>query len=272
MNVSSCLKYLLVTVFCLGSAMARSASDDELADKIIKQLEASGALDSAVDRAIDRRIQRDTEQKQKAAEEERTRQNELTKNARKVDPARDHLWGDKNARISVILYSDMECPFCKRFAGVPESAAAKFGGKVNVVWRHFPLQFHNPSALKEAHASECVAKQAGSNGFFSFANAVLKASNGNGQGLPDGDAGMLVLAKQAGVKDMSAFKTCLQAPQTAQAVEEDMKDGAAAGITGTPGVILRDNISGHSGIIGGAIPQADVEAQITGLLSESQSN
>jgi len=252
--------------------MARSASDDEQADKILKQLEASGALDSAVDRAIERRIKREVEQKQKAEQDERARQNDLTKNARKVDPARDHLWGDKNARISVILYSDMECPFCKRFAGVPESAAAKFGGKVNVVWRHFPLQFHNPNALKEAHASECVAKQAGNNGFFSFANAVLNASNGNGKGLPDGDAGVLALAKQAGVKDISAFKTCLTAAQTAQAVEEDIKDGAAAGITGTPGVILRDNVSGHSGIIGGAIPQADIEAQVTGLLSESQSN
>jgi protein-disulfide isomerase len=209
--------------------------------------------------------------KQKAEQDERTRQNELTKNTRKVDPARDHLRGDKNALISIILYSDMECPFCKRFAGVPESAAAKFG-KVNVVWRHFPLQFHNPSALKEAHASECVSKQAGNNGFFNVANAVLKVSNGNGQGLPEGDAGILALAKQVGVKDAAAFKTCLTAAQTAQAVEEGMKDGTAAGIAGTPGVILRDNVSGRSGIIGGAIPQADVEAQITGLLSESQSN
>ena len=51
-----------------------------------------------------------------------------------------------------------------------------------------------------------------------------------------------------------------------------MKDGISAGITGTPGVIVRDNVSGHSGLVGGAIPQEQLEAQIRGLLTESQGN
>jgi hypothetical protein len=53
----------LIAVFCFGSAMVRSASDDEQADKMLKQLEASGALNSAVDRAIESRIKREVEQK-----------------------------------------------------------------------------------------------------------------------------------------------------------------------------------------------------------------
>ena len=254
------------------STSAAAADVDALAEKVIQQMEASGSLDSALDRAIERRVKRENEQREKTAQEERARHNELVTNARKVDPNRDHLWGNANARISVIVYSDMECPFCKQFSGVPEAAAAKVGDKVNVVWRHFPLQFHRPAALKEAVASECVAHQAGNNGFFRFANETLRQSKGNGQGLPDGDAGILAIAKKSGVRDEKSFKTCLGDSVTAKIIDDDMQDGGIAGITGTPGVIVRDNVSGHAGLVGGAIPLAQLEAQIRGLLTESQGN
>lgn len=257
----------------LANPSAQAAADvDMLAEKVIQQLETSGSLDGALDRAIERRVKRENEQRDKTAQEERLRQNELVTKARKVDSGRDHMWGNANARISVIVYSDMECPFCKQFSGVPEAAVAKVGDKVNVVWRHFPLQFHRPAALKEAIASECVARQAGHNGFFRFANETLRQSKGNGQGLPDGDAGILAIAKKSGVKDEKAFKTCLGDPQTAKAIDDDTQDGSNAGITGTPGVIVRDNVSGHSGLVGGAIPVEQLEAQIRGLLTESQGN
>ena len=267
-------RMILTSGFLLAGATACAAEDnsDAIADKVIKQLESSGALDSALDRAIERRIQRDNEQRQKTSQEERARQNQMATIARKVDPKLDHLFGNPAARISVIVYSDMECPFCKRFAGVPEAAATNIGDKVNVVWRHYPLDFHRPAALKEAYAAECVARQAGNNGFFRFADEVLKQSRGNGQGLVNGDDGILAIARQSGVKDEKSFKSCLSDPQIAKVIDDDMKDGISAGITGTPGVIVRDNISGHSGLVGGAIPQAELEAQIRGLLTESQGN
>jgi protein-disulfide isomerase len=256
----------------LGSGSASAASEDTeaIADKVIKQLEASGALDSALDRAIERRVQRENEKRQKTAQDERKRLNDLAAIARKVDPKLDHLWGDANARISVIVYSDMECPFCKRFGGVPEAAAAKVGPQVNVVWRNFPLAMHGQNALKEAYASECVARQAGNKGFFLFANEVLKQGKGNGLGLPDGDADILAIAKQAGARNEKSFKACLEDPQTKKAIDDDMKDGTAAGINGTPGVIVRNNVSGHARQVGGAIPVEDLEAQIRGLLTESK--
>ncbi len=276
MTAQSLCKSILLSasmLLALGSTWSASAATDNvdaLADKVIQQLESSGSLDSALDRAIERRIKRENDAREKTAQDERTRQNQLAEIARKVDPQRDHIWGPAGARISVIVYSDMECPFCKQFSGVPEAAAAKVGQQVNVVWRHYPLQFHRPNALKEAHAAECVARQAGNEGFFAFANEVLKRSAGNGKGVPDGDPGVLAIARQSGAKDDKKFKNCLGEERTIKAVDEDMQDGINAGITGTPGVIVRDNVSGHSGLVGGAIPVETLEAQIRGLLTESQ--
>ena len=263
--------FAAITTLATGTSTS-AATNGALADKVIKQLEASGALDSAVDRAIERRAQREVDKRQKAAEDERKHQNEMSKNARKVDPARDHLFGDETARISVIVYSDMECPYCKRFAGVPESAAAKFEHQVNVVWRHFPLEMHGANARLEANAAECVAKQAGNEGFFNFVNQVLKLSRANGQGLADGDQGVFSLAKQSGAKDEQSFKACLEEPQTKAAVDDDMKDGLVAGIEGTPGVILRDNVTGQSTLVGGAVPQIVLEDQLRAMLAEKKTH
>lgn len=268
---------LLIAAFAAITALttgtpALAAALSAPADKLIKQLETSGALDGAVDRAIERRVQREAEKRQKAAEDERRQWNELTKNARKVDPARDHLFGDKKARISVIVYSDMECPYCKRFAGVPESAVAKFDHQVNVVWRHLPLKMHGVNARLEANAAECAARQAGNEGFFSFVNEVLKQTRANGHGLVDGYQGVFSLAKQSGATDEQSFKACLEEPQTKAAVDDDMKDGLAAGIEGTPGVILRDNVTGQSTLVGGAVPQIALEDQLRAMLAEKQTH
>ena len=268
---AAALGVLAVLVFGAPASAAEKGTS-ALAGKVIKQLEASGALDSAIDRAIERRIKRDEVLRQKVAQDERKHQNEMTRKARKVDPARDHLFGDETARISVIVYSDMECPYCKRFAGVPESAAAKFEHQVNVVWRHFPLEMHGANARLEANAAECVARQAGNEGFFSFVNQVLKLSRANGHGLADGDQGVFSLARQSGAKDEQSFKVCLDKPEIKAAVDDDMKDGIAAGIEGTPGVILRDNLSGHSSLVDGAVPQSVLEEKIRAMLAEKKEN
>lgn len=225
------------------AAVTKSSSGaftDEQLTSLMDQLIKSGKLDGAVDAGIKRFV---AEQEAKALR----KPNELSMLARKVTPDRDHIYGNLKAEWSLIVYSDLECPYCKQHAGVPEAVAKAIGlDKVNVVFRQFPLPMHGEAAKKEAVASECVAKQGGNDGFFKFVNAVLHGSRLNGQGLPGGDTELLALAKDAGVKNETLFISCLQDPKIAENVKDDLADGAAAGVSGTPGNILRNNRTGKS--------------------------
>lgn len=247
---------MALAVFGLPAFAADAPKTDE---ELIRRLEASAAFDQAVDRAIERRVRRDAEQRQKAAAEQQAKRAALAANARAPDPQRDHIHGAAKAPYSIIVYSDLECPYCKRFAGVAEKAAAAVGDKVNVVWRHYPLDFHGKVAVQEAVAAECVARQAGHAGFFKFVDAVLAGTQTNGKGLPGADAALSALAKEAGAGDSTALKACTEDAAVAARVQQDMQDGIRAGVEGTPGLILRDNSTSRAQLVGGAMPQEQME-------------
>lgn len=231
-------------------------------NRLIKRMEESGALDAAIDRGIQRHIQRQKEAQQKQQEEQQRRQAEAARNARTVDVKRDRVFGNLQAEVSVIVYNDLECPFCKRFAGTPEQAIAKFNGKANVVFRHYPLDFHGETAKRGAYYAECVGRQAGSTAFFAFANDWLKLTNSNGKGLERGDVQIREIAKSAGIKDFAGLDACARNPAVAQLVRDDIADGMRSGITGTPGVIVRNNKTGLSVSIVGAVPAETLEQGI----------
>ena len=231
-------------------------------DSLIKRMEESGALDAAIDRGIQRHIQRQTEAQQRQQGEQQRRQAEAARNARTVDVNRDRVFGNPQAVVSLIVYTDLECPYCKRFAGMPEQAIAKFDGKANVVFRHYPLDFHGEIAKRSAYYAECVGRQAGSKAFFAFANDWFKLTISNGKGLERGDAQIREIAQSAGVKDLAVLDGCVRDPAVAQLVRDDMADGTRSGVTGTPTVIVRNNKTGLSLSIVGAVPAATLEQGI----------
>lgn len=255
-------KAWLIVVMALamaGGPLASFAADRKTGapseiESLIKRMEDSGALDAAIDRGIQRHIQRQKDTQKKQQEEQQRRQAEAAKNARTVDVKRDRVFGNLQAEVSVIVYNDLECPFCKRFAGTPEQAIAQFNGKANVVFRHYPLDFHGETAKRGAYYAECVGRQAGSKAFFAFANDWFKLTNSNGKGLERGDAQIVEIARAAGVKDLTALDACVRDPAVAQLVRDDIVDGTRSGITGTPGVIVRNNKTGLSVSIIGAVP------------------
>lgn len=232
------------------NALAQKLDASKLTDaditSIVERMASSGALDKAMDASVKRFAQAQQAQAAQQRDNEAKRSSDMAKNARKVDASRDHIFGNPAAQYSYIVYTDLECPYCKEHSGKPEEASKTFDDKVNVVMRQLPLPMHGEVARKEAIAAECVAKQAGSNGFFSFINKVFAATALNGKGVPDGDAGLLVFAKESGMKDEGAYKVCLNDPKIAQLVQDDLKDGELAGVRGTPGNIIRDNKTGVS--------------------------
>ncbi|MSR87368.1 DsbA family protein [Candidatus Peribacteria bacterium] len=177
--------------------------------------------------------------------------------------ARDHVRGNAKAKITVIEYSDFECPFCKRHAPTIDGLLAKYKNDVNVVFRHFPLSFHQ-NAQKEAEASECVAELGGNDAFWKFHDAIFERSTVGGTGFALDK--LAPLAKEFGV-DEAKFTACLDSDKYAQYVTDQMNEGIKAGVQGTPGNFVINNDTKEVKNISGAVPASTFEGIIDGMLA-----
>lgn len=162
--------------------------------------------------------------------------------------ADSYVQGDKNAKVTIIEFSDFECPFCKRHdnAGTVEQVMEKYGDDVNVVFSHFPLSFH-PLAQKAQEAAECVGEQGGDEAFYAFKKALFA------QPSPTREAIKTVVAGINGV-DAAEVETCIDAGTFAQKVTDMMNFGRKLGVTGTPGNIVMNNETGEFTKVSGAVP------------------
>lgn len=176
--------------------------------------------------------------------------------------ADDHVRGDKNAKITLVEYSDFECPFCKRHAPTVEAVLAKYGKDVNFVYRHFPLSFH-PKAQKLAEASECAAELGGSDAFYKFHDAVFAKDSVEDLGPEQ----LPAFAKSLGLNE-ARFKTCLDSGKHAAKIQAQMQGGIDAGVQGTPGNFVVLNKTGEAQDISGAVPQSTLTAAIDAMLAK----
>lgn len=87
--------------------------------------------------------------------------------------ANDHVLGNTNAPITIIEYSDLECPFCARFHTTQQTIMKEYEGKIKWVHRHFPLDFH-PDAKPYAYAAECAAEIGGNDTFWKMIDYIFK--------------------------------------------------------------------------------------------------
>ncbi len=172
----------------------------------------------------------------------------------------DHVRGDANAQLTWIEYSDMECPFCKRFHPTMLQMIKEYAGKIKWVYRHFPLPFHQ-NALKEAEASECANELGGNNAFWKYTDGIFERTTSNGTGFAL-DA-LVPLAKEIGLNEKK-FKECLDSGKYAAHVKQDMAGGTQAGVSGTPGSFLISK-DGSAQLISGALPYEQIKSVIDAL-------
>ena len=104
----------------------------------------------------------------------------LIPNPKIVDPETELIIGNKNAEIFIVEYSDLECPYCKRYNDTAsEKLIKKWSDKVGFVFRHFPLKKH-PSAFAEAVAVECAFELGGEEKFISYKQAIFSETKSDG--------------------------------------------------------------------------------------------
>lgn len=142
-----------------------------------------------------------------------------------VDAGNGPSFGPKDAKITIVEFSDFQCPFCSRAAETVNQIKKKYGSKVRLVFRHYPLPSH-PNARPAAEASLCVNEQS-TDKFWAFHDLMFK-----NQDKLDA-ANLEKYAKDVGA-DVKKFGDCVSSKKFATAVNQDAEYGNSVGVAATP--------------------------------------
>jgi len=144
--------------------------------------------------------------------------------------------GDEDAPVTMIEFSDFECPFCGRFYNdtLPKIEEEYINtGKVKIYYRHLPLTFH-PQARPAALASECANEQ---DSFWEYHDILFDNQTQFSTATTDTFVGW---AKDLGL-DTSQFKSCLESEKYADNVDGDSTEASTVGASGTPTFYINGN-------------------------------
>ncbi|MFA6273512.1 MAG: DsbA family protein [Candidatus Paceibacterota bacterium] len=157
--------------------------------------------------------------------------------------AKDHLLGNPDAQVTMVVYSDTECPFCKSFHSTAKKIIDTYGkdGKVAMIYRHFPLykpdsygRVLHSKAGKEAEALECANELGGNTAFWKYVDRLFEVTPSN-DGLDPAE--LPKIAEFAGL-NKTTFTSCLDSNKYADFVSKAYDSALAAGAQGTPYTII----------------------------------
>ena len=183
------------------------------------------ALNEAVKKA-------QADQRAKQEEDEKKKLEASFENPLKPEIRSDELIrGTKGAPIVVVEYSDFECPFCRRGYTTVMDLLDKYKGKVQFVYKHLPLSFHQ-NAMPASKYYEAIRLQSEDKAI-KFHDELYE----NQGKLKNGEKFLQEAAKKVGA-NMSKLKKDLDSDEVQQRIDEDMAEAAKYGFQGTPGFLL----------------------------------
>ncbi|HBP0596747.1 TPA: DsbA family protein [Pseudomonas aeruginosa] len=151
--------------------------------------------------------------------------------------------GPADARFTLTLYADLECPFCKAY--YPALMAwIDAHPEASLRWHHLPLAMHDPEASRLARVAECAGEAQGHEAFFDAIAWLYQNTRGDGQGLPTDHA-------WPGLT--TAMRTCLDSDRPAAIVRAQADEALRSGINATPTVRLEDSLTGRSLLLHGPV-------------------
>ena len=170
------------------------------------------------------------------------------------DPAR--VKGDPAAPVTIVEFSDFECPFCTRVQPTLQEVLAKYPGRVRLAYRDFPLRDIHPQSQSAAEASRCAAEQGK---FWEYHDALF--ADRSKLDAP----GLAAQARSLGL-DEKRFSSCLDSGKFRAQVQADLDEGARAGVSGTPAFFV------NGVFLSGAQPRAEFEKVIDAELAVAASS
>jgi protein-disulfide isomerase len=156
-----------------------------------------------------------------------------------VDVGNSPVMGGESAKVTIVEFSDFQCPFCSRAAKTVSELKKKYGNKIKVAFKHFPLPMHS-NAGPTSEASMCVHEQ-GKDKFWKFHDLAFAA-----QDKLDAE-NLTKLAKQAGA-DEAKFKECFESKKFSDFVKSDLSYGEKLGVRSTPTFFVNGQL------LSGALP------------------
>jgi len=159
----------------------------------------------------------------------------------------DHLIGSGD--ITIVTYSDFQCPYCKSFDTNMQKIMTDYAGKVKWVFRDFPLSFH-AEAQNAAEAAECAAAQGK---FWEYAAKLFANQSALGEAIYKS------IATEIGL-NITDFDSCRSSDKMLAIISADQTAGSAAGVRGTPSSFIISKDGKVQQISGGAVPYATLKA------------
>lgn len=178
----------------------------------------------------------------------------------------DHILGNPNAPVKIVEYSDMECPFCKRFHPTMQQIIREYGMKGQAAWiyRHFPLDSIHSKARAEAIAAECAGELGGNAAFWRYVDRFFELTPSNDQ--TDIKTVFPQIAREIGL-DVNRFNSCLSSGTYDKHIQDDLDNATATGGNGTPwSIVVAKN--GKKFPLSGAQPYEAVKQLIELALQE----
>lgn len=143
-----------------------------------------------------------------------------------------HVSGPATSPVTLVVFSDFECPFCRSFARVVDSLRLTLP-QLRIVERHFPLTSIHPRAYAAAMAAECASAQGR---YEPMRHALFRDS-------------LLVragrwadVAQDIDIPDSAAFTTCMREERPAALVNADIRAAGDLGLSGTPSILINDSL------------------------------
>jgi protein-disulfide isomerase/Skp family chaperone for outer membrane proteins len=174
----------------------------------------------------------------------------------KVETAGYPTLGPDDAPVTIVEFSDFECPFCGGLYPTLKEVEKNYSGKMRVVYRQFPLTNVHPHAEKAAEASLCAFEQ---QRFWEFHDSMF--GNQKELSIPD--------LKQRAVDlklDTQKFNECIDSGREAAAIQKDIQEGARVGVTGTPAMFINGRF------LSGNQPYAAIKDMIEDELQRKQAS
>ena len=167
--------------------------------------------------------------------------------------------GKEGAKVTIVEYSDYQCPFCARgYTTLENEVLKEYGDKVKFVYKNFPLNFH-PWAELGAIGVECAGLQSKDAYWKLYAYQFENQKDINLQNLKDKEKEGLKDSKI----DMAKWEKCVDNKDTLPTVKADQAEGQSVGVTGTPAFLINGRL------LSGAQPFAQFKAVIDDELASS---
>jgi protein-disulfide isomerase len=147
-----------------------------------------------------------------------------------ITSSTDPYLGGVNASVTVVVFSDFQCPYCFQAFPVVRQLAEQYKDQIKLIFRDFPITDSHPQAEKAAEAGKCAHEQGK---FWEMHDKLF---------INQADLSVAALkryAREVGL-DGTVFDACLDSSRTASAVQRDLEDGITAGVDGTPTFFIND--------------------------------